>query len=235
MQIIWHGQSCFQIITSQGKNNQVSIVIDPFFDEIGLKLPKIEADILLVTHHHQDHDNTKAVQSPKGGGNFFLIDGPGEYDVKNVFIGGIRAFHDNSQGKTTPTPRPPWFPPGLLGENTIYTIEAEDLKLCHLGDLGQKELTDEQLEAIGEVDILFIPVGGVYTVAAKEALNIMSQIEPHITIPMHYQIPKLKVKLDGLDKFLKSLGIKSIVPENKLSIKKKDILLEEAKIIVLKP
>ena len=233
MQIIWHGQSCFQIITSphhqkfgvganQGKNGQTSIVIDPFSDEIGLKLPKIEADILLVSHHHQDHDNVKAVQSSKTGENFFLIDGPGEYDVKSVFIRGIRSFHDNSQEKEK-------------GENTIYTIEAEDLKLCHLGDLGQKELTDEQLETIGEVDILLIPVGGVYTISAKEALNIMSQIEPKITIPMHYQIPKLKVKLDGLDKFLKSLGIKSIVPENKLSIKKKDILPEEAKIIVLKP
>jgi len=222
MQIIWHGQSCFQITTNQGKNNQVSIVIDPFSDEIGLKLPKLEADILLVTHHHKDHDNTKEVQSPKGGGNYFLINGPGEYEVKNIFIQGIQSFHDNVQGKER-------------GENTIYTIEAEDLKLCHLGDLGQKELTDEQLETIGEVDILLIPVGGVYTISAKEALNVMSQIEPNITIPMHYQIPKLKNKLDGLDKFLKSLGIKSMTPENKLSIKKKDILPEEAKIIVLKP
>jgi len=222
MQIIWHGQSCFQITTNQGKNNQVSIVIDPFSDEIGLRLPKLEADILLVTHHHKDHDNTKKVQSPKGGGNYFLIDGPGEYEVKNIFIQGIQSFHDNVQGKER-------------GENTIYTIEAEDLKLCHLGDLGQKELTDEQLEIIGEVDILLIPVGGVYTISAKEALNVMSQIEPNITIPMHYQIPKIKNKLDGLDKFLNSLGIKSMTPENKLSIKKKDIIPEEAKIIILKP
>ena len=112
---------------------------------------------------------------------------------------------------------------------------AEDLKLCHLGDLGQEELTEEQLEKIGEVDILMIPIGGTYTISAKEALKIMSQIEPRITIPMHYALPKLKIKLDGLDKFLKSLGIKSITPENKLSIKKKDISPEEAKIIVLKP
>ena len=221
MQIIWHGQSCFQIITSQGKNSQTSIVIDPFSEEIGLRLPKLEADILLVTHHHYDHDNIKGVGSPSGG-NYFLVDGPGEYEVKNVFIRGIQAFHDNSQGKER-------------GENTIYTIESEDLKLCHLGDLGQKELTDEQLEVIGEVDILLIPIGGVYTISAKEAMNVMSQIEPNITIPMHYLIPKLKDKLDGLDKFLKGLGMKSITPENKLSIKKKDILPEEAKVIVLKP
>ena len=224
MKIIWHGQSCFRIITSQGKNNQVSIVVDPFSDEIGLKLPKLEADILLVTHHHRDHDNIKGIQPPKTGGNYFLIDGPGEYEVKNIFIQGIQSFHDNSRGKER-------------GENTIYTIEAEDLKLCHLGDLGQKELTGEQLEMIGEINILLIPVGGIYTISAKEAINIMSQIEPNITIPMHYQIPKLNVKnkLDGLDKFLKCLGVKSITPENKLSIKKKDISPEEAKIIVLKP
>jgi len=217
MQINWHGQSCFQITSSQGKNNQIDIVIDPFSEEIGLRLPKLQADILLTTHDHYDHNNVKAVS-----GSPFIINGPGEYEIKNVFIEGIPSWHDDSQGKER-------------GENTIYTIEAEELKLCHLGDLGQKELTEEQLERIGEVDILMIPVGGVFTISAKEALKVMSQIEPRITIPMHYQIPKLKVKLEGLDKFLKTLGLKSITPENKLSIKKKDLSPEEAKIIVLKP
>jgi len=215
MQIIWHGQSCFQIITSQGKNNQVSIVIDPFSEEIGLKLPKLEADVLLVTHQHHDHNNAKAV-----GGNPFLIQGPGEYEIKEVFVQGISSFHDSSLGKEK-------------GTNTVYTIEAEDLKLCHLGDLGQKELQPEQIEKIGEVDILMIPIGGVYTISAKEAVKIMSQIEPSIIIPMHYQLPKLKIKLDGLDKFFKVMGIKKLDSLSKLSIKKKDISPEEAKIIVL--
>ncbi len=235
MQIIWHGQSFFEIIITSAKNHQIKIAIDPFSEEIGLKLPKLEADIVLTTHSHYDHNKIKAVS-----GGPFLIAGPGEYEIKNVFIQGIhslgaakprlagdetkfqRPWHDNSKGKER-------------GENTIYTIEAEDLKLCHLGDLGQKELTEEQLEKIAEVDILMIPVGGIYTISAKEALKIMSQIEPKIIIPMHYALPKLKIKLDGLDKFLKLLGIKSITPENKLSIKKKDISSEEAKIIVLKP
>ena len=215
MQIIWHGQSCFQIITSQGKNNQVSIVIDPFSEDIGLKLPKLEADVLLVTHQHYDHNNVKAV-----GGNPFLVQGPGEYEIKEVFVQGISSFHDSSLGKEK-------------GTNTVYTIEAEDLKLCHLGDLGQKELQPEQIEKIGEVDILMIPVGGVYTISAKEAVKIMSQIEPSIIIPMHYQLPKLKIKLDGLDKFFKVMGIKKLDSLSKLSIKKKDISPEEAKIIVL--
>lgn len=202
MQIIWHGQSLFQIITTPQKNSQLKIVIDPFSEELGLKLPKLEADIILTTHSHCDHNNVKAI----------LIEGPGEYEIKSVFIQGISSW-----------------------SNTIYTIESEEMRICHLGDFGQKELTSEQLEKIGEVDILMIPVGGVYTISAKEAINVISQIEPKITIPMHYALPKLKIKLDGVDKFLKTLGIKKIEPLNKLSIKKKDISPEEAKIVILKP
>ena len=96
----------------------------------------------------------------------------------------FRSWHDEKQGSQKGEP---------LGENTIYTIETEDLKLCHLGDLGQKELTADQLEKIGEVDILMIPVGGIYTISSKEAPKIMAQIEPKIIIPMHYQVPKLKI------------------------------------------
>jgi len=216
MQIIWYGQSCFQISSSEGKNNRVSIVVDPFGEDIGFKLPrKLEADIVLVTHDHSDHNNVKAVS-----GQPLVIAGPGEYDAKGVFIRGIPGFHDNSRGSER-------------GDITIYTIEAEGMRLCHLGDLGQKELSSDQLEKIGEVDILMVPAGGVYTINAAEAIKIMAQVEPKITIPMHYQIPKLKIKLEGVDKFLKALGIKSLKPLSKLSIKKKDLLSEEAKIIVL--
>jgi len=217
MNIIWKGQSCFQIFTNQGKNNLVSIAIDPFSNDIGLRVPKLQADILLITHDHHDHNNIKAVS-----GQPFIIKGPGEYDIKEVFIQGFSAFYDDSQGAEKE-------------KITIYTIEAEEIRLCHLGDLGQKELSSEQLEKIGEVDILMIPVGGTYTIDAEEAIKIMSQIEPKITIPIHYKVPNLKVKIDGVDKFLKALGIKSLEPLPKLSIKRKDISQEEAKIIVLKP
>lgn len=217
MTIIWRGQSLFEIATSRGKNNQVSIVIDPFSQEVGLRVPKLEADIVLSTHEHYDHNNVRAVL-----GDPFLIQGPGEYEIEDVFIQGIPAFHDDSQGKER-------------GSVTIFTIEAEDLCLCHLGDLGQKELTSEQLEKIGEVDILMIPVGGVYTISAKDTVKIMSQIEPKVIIPMHYALPRLKPKLEGVDKFLKTMGIKKIEPLNKLTIKKKELSEEEAKIILLNP
>ncbi|MDP2663976.1 MAG: MBL fold metallo-hydrolase [bacterium] len=217
MQIIWKGQSCFQILSSQTKNHQIRIVIDPFDESIGLRLSKMEADLVLVTHEHKDHSNVKGIE-----GNPFVISGPGEYEIKDAFVQGIPSFHDAVSGKER-------------GTNTIYTIEAEDMRICHLGDLGQKELTSEQIEKIGEVDILMIPVGGVYTISAKEAVKIMSQIEPSITLPMHYQLPKLKIKLEGLDKFLKTMGIKRLQPQPKLTIKKKDIQSEEAKIIILNP
>lgn len=232
MHIIWYGQSCFQIITARQKAEQVSIVIDPFDETIGLNLPSLTADILLITHNHDDHNHKKAVK-----GEPFLIEGPGEYEIKEVFIQGISVLHDDSSGEKR-------------GQNTIYTIEAEGMQLCHLGDLDQKELTPSQLEKIGNVDILMIPVGGVRTISAKEAPKIISQIEPRIIIPMHYHIPKLKihpvksreagakqfngVELEGLDKFLKVMGKKSVEPQNKLLIKKKD-LSEETKIMVLMP
>lgn len=215
MKITWCGHALFQIAANPQKNSQVNIVIDPFDKSIGLRVPKLEADILLVTHQHYDHNNIKAVL-----GSPFVIDGPGEYEIKNIFIQGIPSFHDDSGG-------------GKRGENTIYVIDVEDIRLCHLGDLGQKELTEEQLDKIGSIDILMLPVGGTYTISAAEAGKIMAQLEPKITIPMHYALPKLKIKLDSLTKFLKTFGVKSLTPIKKLVVKKKDISLDEAKIIVL--
>lgn len=213
MQIFWRGQSCFQILANPKKEEKVRLVIDPFSEEIGLKIPKMEADILLITHDHFDHNNKKAIL-----GKPFLIEGPGEYEVKGVFIEGIHSWHDQKGEK-----------------NTIYKIEAEEIKICHLGDIGQKRLREEQLEKIGEVDVLMIPIGGIFTISAKEAIEFMAKIEPKITIPMHYKIPNLKIKLDNLEKFFKLLGIKEVSPLPKLSIKKKDLSPEEAKIVVLKP
>ncbi len=215
--ITWAGQACFHISLSNGKDHSANVVIDPFGD-IGLKIPNFEADILLVSHGHEDHNNVKAVK-----GSPFLINGPGEYEVRGVFVMGIPSFHDDKDGKER-------------GINTIYTIEAEDMRICHLGDLGQKELTDEQLEKIGHVDILITPVGGEYTISASEAAKIIGQIEPKIVIPMHYELPKLKFKLDGVDKFLKVMGKNSVVPQDKLTIKASALPKEsEMEIVVLQP
>jgi len=216
MKIIWYGQSLFEIITKSKQNEEVKIVIDPFNESLGFKIPKLKADILIVTHNHRDHSNIKAVS-----GNPFLVQGPGEYEVKGVYIKGIPAFHDSSLGKER-------------GRITVFTIETEEIKICHLSDFGQKELTEKQLELIGEVNILLIPIGGIYTINAQESSRIINQIEPQIVIPMHYKISKLKIKLEELGKFLKVMGIENPEYLNKLSIKSKDLSEEKTKVIILK-
>jgi len=214
MTIIWRGQSFFEISTKDINNEELKIAIDPFDKSLGLKVPKIKAQILLITHEHSDHSNKKAIN-----GSPFLIEEPGEYEVKGVHIKGIQGFHDDSQGKEK-------------GKVVFYVIETENMKICHLSDIGQKELTPEQIEEIGDVDILMIPVGGIYTINAKQASNIISQIEPKIVIPMHYQIPKLNLKLNSLDQFLKEIGSQKIEPQKKLKIKVSDMPKEIMQTIV---
>jgi len=216
MKIAWYGQSCFKFLVKTNNGEKITILIDPFSKEIGLNPPRGAADIVIVSHDHYDHNNVKSIS-----GEPFIIEGPGEYDVKKVFIRGIYSFHDNSEGKER-------------GVNTISIIEAEEIKVCHLGDLGQKELSDKQLEKIGEIDILMIPVGGIYTINGNEAVKIINQIEPKVVIPMHYKIPGLKVKLNSVDKFLEEIGREKETLEE-FSIQKKDLTEEEMKIVIMKP
>ncbi|MBX4211552.1 MAG: MBL fold metallo-hydrolase [Candidatus Yanofskybacteria bacterium] len=209
MTITWFGQSCFRIEAKEG-----SILIDPFSKEIGLRPPKIKDDLVLVTHQHMDHNNTTEM-NPEA----LLIDGPGEYERKGIQVQGILSYHDKSQGKER-------------GLNTIYLIKAEEMTLCHLGDFGQGKLDDSQVEAIGDVDLLLVPVGGTYTIDAKEAVEVISQVEPKVIIPMHYKIPDLAVDLDAPEKFIKEVGL---TPEkvDKYRISKKLLPVEETKLIML--
>lgn len=199
--ITWAGQSCFQISVTASKDNSSDIVIDPFDEKIGLKMPTFNADILLVSHGHSDHNNVSGVK-----GKSFIIENPGEYEKNGVFVQGIDSFHDDVEGKER-------------GHNTIFVIEVEDMRFCHLGDFGQKQLTDEQLDKIGHVDILMIPVGGNVTISSHEAAKVIGQIEPKMVIPMHYALPKLKVELDEVGNFLKAMGKKEIAPQDKITVK----------------
>ena len=135
---------------------------------------------------------------------------------------GISSFHDDKEGAER-------------GVNTIYVIEAEEIRFCHLGDLGQKQLTDEQLEKIDRVDVLMIPVGGGYTIDSSAAQKIISEIEPKIIIPMHYNLPKLKIELDDISKFLKAMGNNSVVPQDKLVVKSSTLPKDGMEIVVLQP
>ncbi|HOX30248.1 MAG TPA: MBL fold metallo-hydrolase [Candidatus Paceibacterota bacterium] len=215
MQIIWHGLSCFQIIAARGKGEHVTILIDPLNeDETGLKTPKSNADIVLLTNKQYTVTNLKKTGAQDSA---FLIDGPGEYEIKGVYVQGMAST--DKDGKKT--------------QNTIYAIEAEDIQICVLGNLKQAELTQDQIEKLGPIDILTCPVGGKEAAGAKEAMKIMTQIEPSVTIPTNYQVPKLKMKLDPLQDFLKAVGVGPVEPLPKLVIKKKDIQQDNAKIVVL--
>jgi len=220
MNIVWHGQSFFEIGVKNRKEGETKIVIDPFeSDFVGLKFPKTEGDVVAISHSHKDHSNAKGVL-----GSPFIIDTPGEYEIKDVFIKGIPAFHDNSNGKER-------------GNVIMFTITAEGMKVGFLSDLGQKELTSQQIDDLGNVDILLIPVGGTYTIGPKDAAEIISQIEPGIVIPMHYKIPGLKIEVEDVSKFLKEMGSEAIEPLPKIKIISKDLPEddEEMKIILLTP
>ena len=208
MTISWFGQSCFRIEAKEG-----SILTDPFSKDIGLKPPKIKDDLVLVSHNHYDHNNIEDV-----GPETFIIKNPGEYEKNGIAVLGINSYHDKTEGKER-------------GSNTIYVIKAEDMTVCHLGDLGQEKLDEKQVEEIGDVDILMIPVGGSYTINYKEALEVISQIEPKIVIPMHYKIKDLNIDIESADKFVKELGL---TPEkvDKFKIAKKTLPAEEVKLVM---
>ncbi|HHE76494.1 MAG TPA: hypothetical protein ENL27_00695 [Candidatus Parcubacteria bacterium] len=213
MNIIWYGQTCFRIIIPKnGKNEQVGILTDPLNKESGFRSPKLEADIFLFTNEIKEKKEISKVNEQG-----FVIAGPGEYDAKGIYFQGLQAETKNQE------------------KITIYAIEAEGLKIGHFGKMGQKELSAEQMEIFGGIDVLIIPVGGGDALNAEEAVKIITQIEPKIIIPMYYRTPKIKTKLDGVEKFLKEVGIKSVQPLPKISIKKKDINEDEAKIIILEP
>lgn len=214
MDIYWYGQSCFKL---KGKN--AAVVIDPYDpDYTGLKLPRdLQADMVLSSHSHKDHNFASVVSFSQG--KPMVFDRPGEYEVAGAVVTGINSFHDNTEGSER-------------GANTIFHLLFDGLDIVHLGDLGQGKLTEEQIAQIGQTDILLIPVGGTYTIDSKAALDIISQLEPKIIIPMHYNIEGLKFELENVDGFLKEMGAEGVVPQPKLSITK-DKLPEEPQVVLL--
>ncbi|PIR41061.1 MAG: hypothetical protein COV31_02875 [Candidatus Yanofskybacteria bacterium CG10_big_fil_rev_8_21_14_0_10_46_23] len=207
MQIQWLGHSCFRFT-----EKQLSVLTDPFNKDIGLRPPKIKEEIVLVTHDHYDHSEIKDAPSTA-----VIINGPGEYETQGVYVRGIFSYHDNLKGVER-------------GLNTIYVFKVAGMTFCHLGDLGQLELDEDQVEAIGDVDVLFVPVGGVYTIDGKEATKIIAQIEPKIIVPMHYKVKDLKIDLEGPEKFLKEIGL-AAEKVDKFSVNKNSLPQEEMQLI----
>ena len=215
MEIQYLGHSSFLI-----KTNKIKIVCDPFKskdERLGLKYPTgISAEIVTVSHNHYDHNCVDSIK-----GNPYIINEPGEFEIKGVNIFGIKTFHDQNSGLDR-------------GNNTVYVFESEELSICHLGDLGHV-LSTEQVNELNDVDILLIPVGGKYTIDAKMAAEVVSKVDPKIIIPMHYSFGKIKLELDTVDTFIKEMGIDNIETTEKLVIKGRDTLPEEMQIVKLVP
>lgn len=215
MIIQYYGHSCFKITTKPAGRGQgdVTIFIDPFDKSIGLRPPQGQADLVLVSHEHFDHNNVEALK-----GEPTVINIPGEYSVKGVNIIGLSSSHG-------PAAEPPV-------SNTAYVLEAEELKICHLGDLGE-ELSEKQLEEIDGVDVLMVPVGGKYTLNAKQAADLIKKIEPAIIIPMHYKINGSTVDIDDEKRFCAEIGNCPKEKVSKLNIKKKDLEGKNMEVVVM--
>jgi len=195
-----------------------TIVMDPYNAKIGLTLPKnLSADIVTISHQHVDHNDPSAISGVKQ-----VLEKPGDYVVEGIDITGVQAYHDDSHGS-------------MRGPVTVFIIESEGIRVCHLGDIGQI-LTGDQISEIGRVDVLMIPVGGVVTLGPMEARETIGFVKPKIILPMHFQAGERKSRfvLKGVEEFL---GVMNIPEESKeeLVITKQELDKSLQKIVLLKP
>jgi len=214
MKIKWYGHSAFMVTSDQG----VKIITDPYESgayggQLSYGKIKDQADIVLTSHDHADHNDAKSLPgSPE------IVKGSGSQTVKGISIKGISTYHDLSKGSER-------------GANTIFTFTVDEIKICHLGDLGHI-LSEKELAEIGSVDILFIPVGGYFTIDAKEATRAAEQIKPKVLIPMHFKTEKCGFPITPVEDFLKG---KSNAKRSKASevVFEKKTLPQQIEILVL--
>ncbi len=199
MDITWLGHSCFRI-----RGSHTTIITDPYSPDLGYLLGKPTARIVTVSHQHPGHSYVSGI-----GGEPKLVTRPGEYEISGVLIIGMTTFHDNEGGKNR-------------GKNTIYVIEVDELSICHLGDLGHV-LTTKQVETLDNIDILLLPVGGISTIDAPRAAEVIRQLEPKVVVPMHYKTEALKRELEPVERFLKEMGGKQVESQPKLSCTKANL------------
>ena len=200
MVITWFGLSCFRI-----SSGELTVGTDPFSKDAGLSAPRGQTQVTIVSNSASNNYNN---WQSLGGKDVFVIDSPGEYDLKGLAVRGISATGDPKNQKDG------------FDLTTIYAIRMEDMRLGFLGSLKEKKLSDQQLEDLGDIDILFVPVGGNTVCDAEGAVTIVNQIEPKIVIPMHYAQKGLKLSLDKVEGFLKEIGGGKAAPQEKFTLKK---------------
>lgn len=181
MEITYLGHSSFKLKSKSG----LTAIIDPFSPEfVGLPFPKDVADIVIISHDHEDHNNKSAITGPVKRNETFVIEAEGEYEIGGVEITAIKTYHDKVEGAER-------------GKNLITIIRDGELRICHLGDLGHK-LSDSQIEKLGDIDVLMVPVGDKFTLTLPEAMELVNDIAPSLVIPMHYNVPGMKPEVDSL-------------------------------------
>jgi L-ascorbate metabolism protein UlaG (beta-lactamase superfamily) len=211
MEITWYGLSCFRL----SERGMASVVTDPYDHQVvGLEALKLKSEIVTVSHRAPGHDYVQAVK-----GKNHVITGPGEYEIGGVFITGVQT--NGTSKKDADEPR-----------NTLYVFDYNGITIAHLGDI-RRIPTQTEVEALGNVHVALVPVGGGGSLSAAKAAEIVSVLEPGIVIPMHYSLPNLQLKLAPLSKFLKEMGIGDVEEHDSLKITQTSIP-EETKIVVLK-
>lgn len=216
MEITYHGHSTFKL-----KGKKGTLVTDPYGDFVGFSLPTLSADMVTISHHHPDHDNAKKVGGTARRERPFIVDTAGEYEVGGISVFGVPTFHDGTQGSER-------------GPNTIFTILIDDVRICHLGDLGHI-LSNEQVSDIGAIDVVLCPVGGKFTINPAQAVENIHLLEPSYVIPMHFKTPehdpKVFAEMGTLAQFLKEYGAEP-QPLKSLSVDKGK-MPEETELVVL--
>ena len=199
MKLKWYGHSCFGMTFANG----TTLITDPFDDTVGYPLCTARADAVLSSHDHFDHNHIQSV-----AGNPKLINTPGAHEINGVRITGTHSFHDPEQGT-------------LRGENVIFVVEADGLRIAHLGDLGHMP-NEEQLKAISGVDVMLIPIGGTYTITTPQAVEVIAQAKPRTAIAMHFKNDYCGFPITDASEFIvltgavEMPGVLEIAPETKL-------------------
>jgi L-ascorbate metabolism protein UlaG (beta-lactamase superfamily) len=213
MDITWFGHSCFRL-----RDRTATVVTDPFDKSLGYELPRVRADIVTISYDAPHHNYSSGIK-----GEYKIIDRPGEYEINSVFITGIATYPVRRRRKSDGSEDD--------RRNVIFVFEFDNLTICHLGELTQVP-SQTQVEALSDVDVLLVPVGGGTSLNATQAAEVISLIEPFIVIPMHYKTDAISLKLDPVDKFLKELGSPRVEPIDMLKVTKSS-LPQETQVMVL--
>ncbi|MDH7508035.1 MAG: MBL fold metallo-hydrolase [Methanomassiliicoccales archaeon] len=203
MKIKWHGHACFEI------KDTLTIITDPHDGKsLGIKPPHAKADIVLVSHDHFDHNALRIVK-----GDYIAVREPGERSIKDVKILGIVTAHDDVGGSKR-------------GKNIVFAFELDGIRFCHCGDLGHR-LSQDQIRALGSIDVLFLPVGGIPTIDIGSAREVVNDLAPKIVIPMHFRVAGLALSIQPVDVFLSGIPEERILRVgNEIEFAKEDLPTE---------